>query len=208
MDLTPYVSNLRQELAVAADAGGDDARALAERLTAPLEPAVRLVLLDALAAAAAGVPPGPPPAPADAELGGDAPTGGAAVGGAGPAGGGGPAAGHAGRRGRGGGADQLPPHRIPQGPDRGGRRPGGALGQRLARPRGRGRAGVRRPRPRPRAARAAGRAALHRLGAVAPCRPAPHPVTGLHQRWTPELTPCQEEPPCPPSTPPSRSRPW
>src|SRR6478609_2848912 len=55
MDLTPYVSNLRQELAVAAGAGGDDARALAERLTAPLESAVRLVLLDALSAAAAEI---------------------------------------------------------------------------------------------------------------------------------------------------------
>ena len=52
MDLTPYVENLRRELAVAADAGGEDARALAERLTAPLESAVRLVLLDALSAAA------------------------------------------------------------------------------------------------------------------------------------------------------------
>jgi hypothetical protein len=52
MDLTPYVENLRRELAVAADAGGDDARALAERLTAPLESAIRLTLLDALSAAA------------------------------------------------------------------------------------------------------------------------------------------------------------
>jgi hypothetical protein len=52
MDLTPYVENLRRELAVAADAGGDEARALAERLTAPLESAVRLTLLDALSAAA------------------------------------------------------------------------------------------------------------------------------------------------------------
>src|SRR5215467_6079982 len=55
MDLTPYVSTLRQELAVAADAGGDDARALAERLTAPLESAIRLALLDALSAAAAEI---------------------------------------------------------------------------------------------------------------------------------------------------------
>ena len=55
MDLTPYVSNLRHELAVAADAGGDDARALAERLTAPLDSAARLVLLDALSAAAAEI---------------------------------------------------------------------------------------------------------------------------------------------------------
>src|SRR3954468_11306540 len=52
MDLNPYVENLRHELAVAAEAGGDDARALAERLTAPLESAVRLTLLDALSAAA------------------------------------------------------------------------------------------------------------------------------------------------------------
>jgi hypothetical protein len=52
MDLTPYVENLRRDLAVAADAGGEDARALAERLTAPLESAVRLMLLDALSAAA------------------------------------------------------------------------------------------------------------------------------------------------------------
>ena len=52
MNLTPYVENLRGELAVAADAGGEDARAVAERLTAPLESAVRLMLLDALSAAA------------------------------------------------------------------------------------------------------------------------------------------------------------
>jgi hypothetical protein len=52
MDLTPHVERLRHELAVAAAAGGDDARALAERLTAPLDSAVRLVLLEALAEAA------------------------------------------------------------------------------------------------------------------------------------------------------------
>ncbi|MFI8288071.1 hypothetical protein EAO71_22645 [Streptomyces sp. ms191] len=51
MDLMPYVDNLRNELAVAAAAGGDDARALAERLTAPLESAARLTLLNALSAA-------------------------------------------------------------------------------------------------------------------------------------------------------------
>ncbi|MET9437268.1 hypothetical protein [Streptomyces sp. NPDC006551] len=48
MDLTPYVDHLRRELAVAAGAGGDEARALAERLTAPLESAARLTLLNAL----------------------------------------------------------------------------------------------------------------------------------------------------------------
>lgn len=52
MDLMPYVAQLHRELAVAAEAGGDEARALAERLTAPLESATRLVLLEALAAAA------------------------------------------------------------------------------------------------------------------------------------------------------------
>ncbi|MFI2260024.1 hypothetical protein [Streptomyces tubercidicus] len=52
MDLTPYVDNLRHELAVAADAGGDEARALAERLATPLESAVRLTLLNALSSAA------------------------------------------------------------------------------------------------------------------------------------------------------------
>lgn len=51
MDLTPYVANLRRELAVAAEAGGDEARELAERLTAPLESATRLTLLNVLSAA-------------------------------------------------------------------------------------------------------------------------------------------------------------
>lgn len=48
----PYVDNLRRQLAVAAEAGGEDARELAERLAAALEPAARLALLDALSAAA------------------------------------------------------------------------------------------------------------------------------------------------------------
>jgi hypothetical protein len=52
MDLTRYVDDLRRGLAIAAEAGGDEARALAERLTAPLESAVRLMLLEALSAAA------------------------------------------------------------------------------------------------------------------------------------------------------------
>lgn len=55
MELTRYVDNLRNDLAVAAEAGGDEARALAERLTAPLESAVRLALLDALTAAASEI---------------------------------------------------------------------------------------------------------------------------------------------------------
>src|SRR3569833_769914 len=52
MDLTPYIDNLRRELAVAAEAGGEDARALAERLSAAIESAARLALLEALSAAA------------------------------------------------------------------------------------------------------------------------------------------------------------
>lgn len=55
MDLSPYVDALLQELGVAADAGGEDTRAVAERLIAPLESAVRLTLLDALSAAAAEI---------------------------------------------------------------------------------------------------------------------------------------------------------
>jgi hypothetical protein len=52
MLLGPYVDRLRHELAMVAEAGGEEARALAERLVAPLDSAVRLVLLEALAAAA------------------------------------------------------------------------------------------------------------------------------------------------------------
>src|SRR3954453_4142049 len=51
MDITPYVAALRAELANAAELGGPEARTLAERLTAPMESAFRLALLDALAAA-------------------------------------------------------------------------------------------------------------------------------------------------------------
>lgn len=52
MDLGPYVENIHRQLEAAAEAGGDEARALAERLVAPLEAAIRLALQDALAAAA------------------------------------------------------------------------------------------------------------------------------------------------------------
>jgi hypothetical protein len=52
MDLQPYVDAVRHELSVAAAAGGPDAEALAERLTAPLESAIRLALLEALSEAA------------------------------------------------------------------------------------------------------------------------------------------------------------
>jgi len=52
MDLQPYVDAVRHELSVAAAAGGPDAQALAERLTAPLESAIRLAFLEALSEAA------------------------------------------------------------------------------------------------------------------------------------------------------------
>jgi hypothetical protein len=55
MELEPYVEKLREQMAVAASAGGDDALALAQRLTAALESAVRLTLLDALSTAAAEI---------------------------------------------------------------------------------------------------------------------------------------------------------
>jgi hypothetical protein len=52
MDLQPYVDAVRHELDLAAEAGGAEARALAERLSAPLESAIRLTLLEALSAGA------------------------------------------------------------------------------------------------------------------------------------------------------------
>jgi hypothetical protein len=55
MDLNPYIDDLRRQLDVAAAAGGEDARQIAERLVAPMESAARLVLLDALSAAAAEI---------------------------------------------------------------------------------------------------------------------------------------------------------
>ena len=52
MDLALYVEHLERQLAVAADVGGEEARAVVERLAAPLEAAIRLTLQDALAMAA------------------------------------------------------------------------------------------------------------------------------------------------------------
>ena len=52
MNLSLYVEDIHRQLVTAAEAGGDDARTLAERLVAPLDSAVRLALQDALAAAA------------------------------------------------------------------------------------------------------------------------------------------------------------
>ncbi|MEU5836171.1 hypothetical protein ABZ820_21200 [Streptomyces diacarni] len=52
MEMRPYVDELCHEFLVAATGGGEDTRALAERLIGPLETATRLTLLKALSAAA------------------------------------------------------------------------------------------------------------------------------------------------------------
>ena len=52
MDLQPYVDAVRHELNLAAAAAGETAQDLADRLSAPLESALRLALLEALSAAA------------------------------------------------------------------------------------------------------------------------------------------------------------
>lgn len=52
MELGTYVNDLQRQLADAAANGGDDIRDAAERLAAGLDAAARLVLLDALSAAA------------------------------------------------------------------------------------------------------------------------------------------------------------
>ena len=51
MELEKYVTDLQRQLANAAENGGDETRAVAERLAAGLDAATRLVLLDALSAA-------------------------------------------------------------------------------------------------------------------------------------------------------------
>jgi hypothetical protein len=52
MELGPYVEALRRELLTAAEVAGDEVRAAADRLLAAMESSVRLVLIDALSAAA------------------------------------------------------------------------------------------------------------------------------------------------------------
>jgi hypothetical protein len=55
MELTPYVERLRGDLSDAAAAGGPEAQAAAERLALALDPATRMVLLEALSQAAAEI---------------------------------------------------------------------------------------------------------------------------------------------------------
>jgi hypothetical protein len=52
MELNSYVTNLGREFATLAEAGGEESRAMVERLTGSLESAIRMTLLDALSAAA------------------------------------------------------------------------------------------------------------------------------------------------------------
>ena len=52
MDLTTYVNKLGREFATLVEVGGDESRALVERLTGSLESAIRMTLLEALSAAA------------------------------------------------------------------------------------------------------------------------------------------------------------
>jgi hypothetical protein len=52
MDLAMYVESLREQMVAAADAGGPESRAVVERLSPGVAAAVRLVLLEALSAAA------------------------------------------------------------------------------------------------------------------------------------------------------------
>ena len=55
MDLTPYLTELRSQLAAVAETGGPQARDLADRLAGALESAFRLSLLDALSVATAEI---------------------------------------------------------------------------------------------------------------------------------------------------------
>ena len=55
MELGQYVSDLQRHLADASESGSEDIRAVAERLAAGLDAATRLVLLDALSAAASEI---------------------------------------------------------------------------------------------------------------------------------------------------------
>jgi hypothetical protein len=52
MELTQYSENIQRQLVLAAEPGGDEARAMAERLVAPLDAAIRLTIQEALAVAA------------------------------------------------------------------------------------------------------------------------------------------------------------
>src|ERR1700722_4428038 len=68
MELIQYVENLRRELTTAAEVGGEDARALADRLLPSLDAAGRLPLLEGLFAPAGETPPELAPGSVDVRL--------------------------------------------------------------------------------------------------------------------------------------------
>jgi uncharacterized protein (DUF1778 family) len=55
MELTPFVDRLRSDLSDAAAAGGPEAQAAADRLALALDPATRMMLLEALSQAASEI---------------------------------------------------------------------------------------------------------------------------------------------------------
>jgi hypothetical protein len=55
VEISRYVQELQSQLSVAAEAGGDDAKVIAERLASTLESTARLVLLEALSEAASEI---------------------------------------------------------------------------------------------------------------------------------------------------------
>ena len=55
MDITALITALRQDLGHAAEVGGEDVKAAAERLLLALDPALRLTLMDALSQAASDI---------------------------------------------------------------------------------------------------------------------------------------------------------
>src|SRR4051794_13686040 len=73
MDLTPYVASLGRELLTAVESGDDVAGPVVERLTASMESAIRLTLLEAISAAADETPRDLAPGSAQVTLRGRAP---------------------------------------------------------------------------------------------------------------------------------------
>ena len=55
MDITPYVDSLRRDLVAAAEAGSDELKQAAERLSYALDPSARLALMEAISHAAAEI---------------------------------------------------------------------------------------------------------------------------------------------------------
>ncbi|HLZ84194.1 MAG TPA: hypothetical protein VKQ54_11560 [Caulobacteraceae bacterium] len=74
MDITNLVDSLRQDLSRAAEVGGEDVKAAAERLMLALDPALRLMLMDALSQAAAEISQALPGVSIDVRLRGREPT--------------------------------------------------------------------------------------------------------------------------------------